>query len=151
MPKIQELISTGGADVNNIEAYNLAMEAANYISNDPLLNRYMEEVTGILSIKTDPPKVKIYRKSFDKTQSDWEFIGVSPLDSMYMPAYLYQWKFERPGYEILYRQFMSKGSMDFRTGKHPAARYECRMLKEGFQPLNMIYIPATDDIPPLFY
>ena len=150
LPKIQELESSGGADANNIEAYNLAVNAVNYIPNDSLLKRRMAEVTGIISIKTEPPGAKIYRKPFNDTEREWKFIGVSPIDSMRMPAYLYHWKFEMPGYETLYRQFWSRGSMDFRTGKHPATKYECRLLKEGFQPTNMIYIPENDEIPAFF-
>ncbi|MBN2365524.1 MAG: hypothetical protein EH225_06025 [Calditrichaeota bacterium] len=147
LPKIGELISLGGADVNNIEAYNLAMKAADYISNDPVFIKRMEEITGIISIITEPPGVKIYRKPFDDTERDWEFIGVSPIDSMRMPAYLYHWKFELTGYETLYRQFWSRRSMDFRTGKHPAGLYKCKMIIQGSQPADMIHIPETDNIP----
>jgi eukaryotic-like serine/threonine-protein kinase len=150
LPKIQELISAGGADVNNIEAYNLAMEAADYIPKDPVLKKRLEDVTGIISVTTEPPGVKIYRKPFNNTEQEWKFIGVSPIDSMRMPAYLYHWKFEMPGYETLYRQFWSRGSMDFRTGKHPAGSYACTMIKQGSQPDNMIYIPETDNIPAFF-
>jgi dienelactone hydrolase len=150
LPKIQELISGGGADAHNIEAYHLAMDAAEYIPDDPSLKKMKEVVTGIISIKTEPPGVKIYCRPFDHSESNWDLVGLSPIDSMSMPGYLYHWKFEMPGYETLYRQFWSKGSMDFRTGKFPAANYECRMKKKGTVPANMIYIPGMEDIPTFF-
>jgi predicted esterase len=150
LPEIRELISSGGADAHNIEAFHLAMNAAEYIADDPLLQNMKEVVTGVISIETEPPGVKIYCRPFDQTEADWEFIGVSPIDSMEMPGYLYHWKFEKSGYETLYRQFWSKGSMDFRTGKHPAASYECRLKKIGTLIANMIYIPETEEIPAFY-
>jgi predicted esterase len=104
-------------------------------------------ITGIISIKTEPPGAKIFRKPFNKTESDWEFIGVSPIDSMYMPNYLYNWKFEKPGYETLYRQFWSRGPLKFSTGKFPAGNQECILDKKGTLPQNIVRIPGTDDMP----
>jgi len=75
---------------------------------------------------------------------------VSPIDSMVMPNYIFHWKFEKPGYEILYRQFWSRGSMDFKTGKFPADAQECILDKEGTLSQNMVHIPGTGDIPDFF-
>ena len=147
LTKIEELRNTGGTGVNNIEAFHIAVKAEKYIPDDPILKQFMEEITGIITIKTQPPGAKIFRKPFNKTESEWEYIGVSPMDSMCMPIYLFNWKFEKPGYETLYRQFWSRGSLDWSTFKYRAGTQVCNMEKKGVLPQNMLSIPGTDDIP----
>jgi len=150
LTQIEELVSKGGADVNNIEAFQLVIEAEKYIPNDPQLKKYAELIQGIISIKTNPSGAKIFRKPFNKPESEWKFIGLSPIDSMRMPKYLYNWKFEKPGYNILYRQFWSRGQRDWNTGKYTAGFQECMMEKKGDQPQNMVRIPGTSNIPDFF-
>jgi len=150
LPNIEELISTGGTGVNNIEAYHLARKADKYIPNEPLLKRTMQQITGIITIKTQPPGAKVFRKPFNKVEKEWEYIGVSPIDSMVMPKYLFNWKFEKPGYDILYRQFWSRGPRDWSTGNYLAGIQECIMEKEDALPRNMVRIPGTGNIPDFF-
>ena len=150
LPKIEELISKGGADVNNIEAFNLAVKAEKYILGDPQLKRFMDIISGIITIKTQPSGAKIFRKPFNKVENEWEYIGVSPIDSMVMPKYLFNWKFEKPGYDILYRQFWSRGPRDWSTGNYTVGIQKCILDKKGSLPMSMMRIPGTVDIPEFF-
>ena len=150
LPTIEELYKVGGIGEHNIEAYHLAQKAGKWIPENLLLKQYLDRITGIISIRTEPSGAKIFRKPFDKTESEWEYIGESPVDSMYMPKYLFNWKFEKPGYETLYRQFWSMGPRDLSTFKPQAAIQECVLMKKEAQPQNMVPVSGTNNIPDFF-
>ena len=69
---------------------------------------------------------------------------------MIMPKFLFNWKFEKPGFDILYRQFWSRGPRDWGTGSYKAGIQECILEKKGKQPQSMLRIPGTDEIPDFY-
>jgi len=147
LPKIVELRNMGGAEENYIEAFDLAVMAEAFIPNDPKLNQHMKWISGVISIQTQPAGARIFRKPFNKSENDWEFIGLSPVDGMRMPNYLFRWKFEKPGYEIMHRLFWSRGSFDLASATLLPGSQNCILDKKGTLPPGMVRIPGTEEIP----
>jgi predicted esterase len=147
LPKIEELRNMGGAEENNIEAFDLAVKAEAFIPNDPKLKQHMKWISGVISIQTQPAGARIFRKPFDKPEADWEFIGFSPVDRMRMPSYLFRWKFEKPEYEIMHRLFWSRGSFDLASATLLSGSQNCILDRKGTIPPGMVRIPGTEEIP----
>ncbi|MEE9442986.1 MAG: protein kinase [candidate division Zixibacteria bacterium] len=146
LPKIEELISMGMHE-NNIEAFDLAVKAEEFIPDDPKLKQHMNLISGVISIHTQPAGARIFRKPFDKSENDWEFIGLSPIDSMRMPNYLFCWKFEKSGYDTMHRLFWSRGSIDWNNVTYLPGFQNCILEKKGTLPPGMVRIPGTEEIP----
>jgi serine/threonine protein kinase len=147
LPKIEELVNMGGPGENFIEAFDLAVKAEEFIPNDPKLKQHMKWISGVISIQTQPAGARILRKPFDKSEDDWEFIGLSPVDSMRMPSYLFRWKFEKSGYETMHRLFLSTGSFELTNATFLPGYQNCILDKKGSLPPNMVRIPGTEEIP----
>jgi len=147
LPKIEELRNLGGTEENSIEAFDLAVKAEEFIPDDPKLKQHMKWISGVISIQTQPAGARIFRKPFDKSENDWEFIGLSPVDSIRMPNYLFRWKFEKPGYDTLHRLFWSRGSFDLITAAFLPGSQNCILDKKGTLPPGMVRIPQTEKIP----
>ena len=147
LPKIEELTDKAAYFENNIEAFDLAVRAETYIPDDPKLKQFMKFSSGIMSIDTQPSGAKVYRKPFDKPESDWEFIALSPIINRRMPFYLFRWKIEKPGYETLYRVSWS-GDLDVVKDKLELSKRKmhCILDESGSLPPNMVRIAETDEI-----
>jgi serine/threonine protein kinase/dienelactone hydrolase len=100
LPKIDQLIEAGWQ--NYVSAYNLAAEAEKYLPQDPKLTEFLSKIAVNISIKTEPPGAKIYMKEYMAPESEWKYLGVSPIDKIRLPIGLFRWKMEKEGYESVF-------------------------------------------------
>ncbi len=80
------------------EAYSLVLEAEKYLKDDPGLIQVLPKIAKYISLDTEPSGAKIYRKGYLDADDQYEFIGVSPLDSLRTYRGASIWKFEKDGY-----------------------------------------------------
>jgi serine/threonine protein kinase/cephalosporin-C deacetylase-like acetyl esterase len=99
LPEIEQLIESNWRDFTN--AYKLAVQAEKYIPNDPKLAELFSRSSLNINIKTEPSEVNIYMKDYKSPDSEWEFMGISPLDSIRVPIGIFRWKMEKEGYETV--------------------------------------------------
>ena len=85
------------------EAYALASQAERYIPRDPLLAKFWPDVSWTESINTSPPGVSIYRKNYSAPDSQYEFVGRSPVKDLRLPLVDSMWKFELSGFITVQR------------------------------------------------
>jgi len=98
IPEIEQLYG----EFNYTSAFQIALEAAKYIPEEHRLVELISLIFRYKSIQTDPPGADIYIKEYSSIDSDWKFLGQSPIDSIRMPAEtLYRWKIEKAGYETV--------------------------------------------------
>ena len=67
LPKIEQLaedIDWSGGGPNAWQAYKVALQSAQYIPNDPLLNRLLKQVSRYVKIYSNPTGAKIYVKPY---------------------------------------------------------------------------------------
>ncbi|MGD9346207.1 MAG: protein kinase, partial [Candidatus Aminicenantes bacterium] len=99
LPQIEMLVEKNFRDFT--EPYKLAVEAEKFIPNDPKLVELLSKCSLNINIKTEPPGAKIYMKEYDIPDSEWEFLGVSPLESVRLPVGIFRWKIEKEGHETV--------------------------------------------------
>jgi len=114
IPEIIKLIE----EEKYIPAYQLAQQAENYITHDPLLSDLWPKMSRKVSIQTDPSGADIYRKNYEDINSRWEYLGQSPLEGIRIPIGYFRWKVEEERYQTLEAAGSgSEGSIHFELDK----------------------------------
>jgi len=102
LPKINELVMAEESGRNNlIEAYKLVQEAEKYLSGDPKLSELASKCAVNISIETEPPGGRVSMKKYSAPDSEWEYLGISPLKNIRLPMGIFLWKMEKEGYETV--------------------------------------------------
>jgi len=99
LPEIERLVENSWRDFT--DAYKLEVKAEKYIPNDPKLKELLAKSSLHINIKTEPAGANIYMKKYSKPESDWEYVGLSPIDSIRVPIGIFRWKIEKEGYETV--------------------------------------------------
>ncbi|MCJ7580764.1 MAG: protein kinase [Candidatus Aminicenantes bacterium] len=100
LPKINDLVMAEGSGRDNlIDAYRLVQEAEKYLSGDPTLSELASKCAVTISIKTEPPGAQISLKKYSAPDSEWEYLGTSPINNIQLPMGIFRWKMEKEGYE----------------------------------------------------
>lgn len=66
-------------------AFSLGLELQSVVSGDTTLDRLKPEFTDFLPVRTDPPGANVYVQRYDAPIDEWEFVGVTPIDSLAVP------------------------------------------------------------------
>ena len=99
LPEIERLIETNWSDFT--DAYKLAKQAEEYIPNDPQLAALFSKTSFNIDINTEPAGARIYMKEYKSPESEWDYLGVSPLEKTRLPVGIFRWKIEKDGYETV--------------------------------------------------
>ena len=83
------------------QAYDLAIEAEQYIPGDSMLFRLFNRMTIISNILSDPPGASVYRKPVGSSESDYDLVGRTPLVSERFYTGFSNWKIEKENYNTL--------------------------------------------------
>jgi predicted Ser/Thr protein kinase len=117
LPRIESLIEEvnlkwQGRWGGMAEAFALAEQAERYIPNDSTLAELWSLCSSQFTVVTDPPGAKVFTREYTEVDSAWEFLGVTPLDSIRVPETYLRWKIEKEGYEtVLAVAATARGSM----------------------------------------
>jgi pimeloyl-ACP methyl ester carboxylesterase len=122
----------------------LSGKAEEYIPNDPRLAELFSKCSLNINIKTDPPGAEIYMKEYAIPDSEWEDLGVSPLENIRLPIGIFRWKIEKEGYETVLAA-SSTWDIDV-VGKNLLIPYDLeRVLDEkGSIPQEMVRITGAE-------
>ncbi|MBM3790645.1 MAG: hypothetical protein FJW35_09895, partial [Acidobacteria bacterium] len=95
-----------------------------------------------INIRTEPPGARIYLKEYAAPDSDWSYLGVSPLEKIRVPIGIFRWKIEQEGYETV---LAAASTWDIGGGEDLLAGYDLvRTLDEqGSRPAGMVRVQAT--------
>jgi eukaryotic-like serine/threonine-protein kinase len=138
LPRVERLVEAGRDSY--AEAYKVAVEARQYIPRDSALTGFLSRITRRISIRTEPPGAKVYMKEYRAPEREWEYLGVTPLDSMELPIGFFRWKMEKDGYETIYAAASTYG-MNVREGKQSIPNMFVRILdKSGSIPAGMVRV-----------
>jgi len=142
LPEIERLIEASALDF--IEVYKLAEKAEKYIANDPKLSEFLSKYSMKILIKTEPPGAKIYRKEYKAPDSEWEYLGVSPIENIRVPIGFFRWKMEKEGYETV-MAVSSTFDFDLKTKRYYVPYDLVRVLdkKENIPP-GMVRVPGGE-------
>jgi serine/threonine protein kinase/formylglycine-generating enzyme required for sulfatase activity/dienelactone hydrolase len=148
LPKIERLIEGGWG--NYVEAYKIAMEARKYIPRDAQLAESLSKVTVNISVRTEPPGAAIYIREYKAPESEWEYLGVTPINDIRLPVGFFRWKMEKKGYETVFAA-VPTFELDLTERKYIVPNDVVRTLDEkGAVPLGMVRVRGQDDISDFF-
>ena len=99
LPEIERLVEASWRDFT--EPYKLAEKVEQYISNDPRLAELLSECSVSINVKTEPPGATVYIKEYKSPTSEWQYLGVSPIEKIRLPIGFFRWKIEKEGYETV--------------------------------------------------
>jgi len=99
LPEVERLVETNWRDFT--DAYKLAAEAEKLIPNDPKLTELFAKCSLNINVTTEPAGADIYMKEYDSPESEWEFLGSSPIESIRLPIGIFRWKMKKEGYETV--------------------------------------------------
>jgi len=139
--EIERLVEENWRDFT--EPFKLAEMAEKYIPNDPKLTELFSKCSLDINIKTEPPGANIYTKEYKYPDSEWEYLGVSPIEKIRLPIGIFRWKIEKEGYETI---LAASSSWDFTIApKEQLIRYDLvRVLdKKGSIPEGMVRVPGV--------
>jgi class 3 adenylate cyclase len=125
--KIEELIETEQIK----QAFQLGEEAEKYIPNDPLLKRLWPRMEYHLVLDTDPSGAQVFRKRIYEPNSEYQLIGITPLDSLRTYRGFSTWSIVREGYDTL----------EFMNAPFIMQNKTYRLSKPGAYPDNMLFVP----------
>lgn len=98
IPEIERLYEEG----DRKGAFEVALQAEKYISKDSTLIKIWPGISNYINIHSDPSGAKVYRSN---TYSDtiWQYLGKTPIDSLRVLRAYSRWKIEKGGFNNIYR------------------------------------------------
>lgn len=127
LPEIERLIEQD----KYLAAFSLAQKAGKYIPKDPMLIKLWPRMLRDISITTTPPGADISYKEYSAIDSDWAYLGRSPLENIRFPIGVYRWVIRKEGFETV-ETVRSEGT------------FAINLDEKGGLPLGMVSIRQRD-------
>jgi len=137
LPEVERLVDQNWRDFT--EPYKLAEMAEKYIPEDPKLSELFSKISLNIDIKTEPPGAQIYMKEYATPDSEWEYLGVSPLENIRLPIGIFRWKMEKQGYEIVLA-----ASSTWDVGEKPSYDLVRVLDEKGSIPEDMVRVSGAE-------
>jgi len=144
LPEVERLLAEGRPE----QAYELALEAEQYLPDDPLLDRLWSELAVHMSFITDPAGATVYWRRYSDVDGPWISLGKTPVENVRLPRAALRWRFEKAGYEAAeravesfdgtYRVELAQGTLADGVVRIPAT--ERGFLLTGY-PLSTYRVP----------
>ena len=144
LPEVEKRIEENDVWRNLTDAYRLAEKAEKTIPRDPKLAELFSKCSFKINIKINPPGAKIYMKEYMAPDSEWTYLGVSPIEQIRLPVGIFRWKIEKEGYETVLAAASTWGpdlSKHDVLGPNDLMRM---MDKKGSIPPDMVRVTGAD-------
>ena len=145
VPRIERLLADGDTE----QAYLLAIEAEDYLPDDPLLARLWSELAARMSFVTEPPGVDVYYRRYSDVDGEWISLGKTPIENVRLPRDALHWRFEKDGFETAERAvetFDGTYEVELLAGELPDEVVRIPPTNNGFlltgYPLSTYDVPA---------
>jgi serine/threonine protein kinase/formylglycine-generating enzyme required for sulfatase activity/dienelactone hydrolase len=148
LPEVGRLVDNSQT-LNTIEAYKKAVEAEQYLADDPTLREYFDQCSLNISIKTSPCGANIYMKEYAKPDEGWTNVGLSPLEKVRVPIGYFRWKIEKDGYETVLAASCTF-QLDFNTQKLEPYNLERTLDPVDSTPPDMVRVGKYAQIEDFF-
>jgi dienelactone hydrolase len=143
LPEVERLIGENDLWRNLVPPYRLAEKAEAIIPRDPRLAELFSKCSLKINIQTEPPGAKIYMKEYKSPESEWTYLGVSPIEKIRLPIGIFRWKIEKEGYETVLAA-ASTWDSDPNSKNTLGPNDLVRVLdKKADLPLGMVRVPGA--------
>jgi serine/threonine protein kinase len=141
LPRIMRLIE----EEDNFSAFQLACQTEKYIPNSQVLKEQLAKISKDISINTTPQGADVYIKDYKAPQSEWEYLGQTPIEHVRLPDSLLRWKFEKQGFVTSERAsppFLRVNDLLFETQNAPPGMIWLPGQEYGF--LHAMFVGILD-------
>jgi dienelactone hydrolase len=138
LDKIAELaedVPWTGEGPETWKAYELAMEATQYIPDDPMLEHLWPQFSRYFKIYSDPSGARVYAKPYADVDSKWRYMGETPIDSIRFPSGYSRIKLEKEGFRS------TKSIVRLNAYQSHTMKMTYRLSEAGNLPEEMELIP----------
>ncbi len=142
IPKIENLLEKlnfgagqTGTGPEAWTAFDVAQKASTLIPDDPALRSLWKYFSQRVNLTTNPAGAKVFARPCTGVDSSWQFMGLTPLDSVLFPSGNISIKIEKKGYEII-EDIISLNSERF--------DWSYTLDQTGTIPQNMILVRKRD-------
>jgi formylglycine-generating enzyme required for sulfatase activity/dienelactone hydrolase len=97
IPQIRQLADSARWEA----AYGLALQARSVVPRDSVLGVLWTRITRRGNIHTEPSGARVYRREYVADSAAWQYLGITPLDSISIPRALSLLRFEKDGFRPL--------------------------------------------------
>ncbi len=104
LPEIEKLaqnIPWTGEGPNAWAAYDLAVQAEQYIPGDPRLQRLIQSICRPVKLSSNPTGARVYAKHYAAADSHWRYLGQTPSDNIRLPIGLSEIRLEKEGFRTV--------------------------------------------------
>lgn len=122
-----------------IGAYRLALDAARYIPDGPLLSHLWPEISQVLSVRTEPKGATVMWRPYADLKAPWQSLGSTPLEKIRIPAGALRVQVSAVGYEpveVAVDRVTSLGAV-------PESLYDFKLRPAGSALSRMIRMPPV--------
>jgi len=146
LPKIVQLAEdTAFFDFSGTQkVYQAAVEVEKFLPNDPALAEIFKKFSTRLSVTTEPPGARVYIKPYQAPEEQWEYLGVSPLESKRLPLEYLRLKIEKEGYETVVAA-STCWNLDFENKAHTPLKILWKLDKVGNVPSGMVRVAGVEN------
>ncbi len=144
LPEIERQIEENDVWRNLAVPYSLAEKAEAVIPHDPKLQALFSKCSVRMTVRTEPPGAKISFKEYETPESEWRFLGISPIEKIRVPIGIFRWKIEKEGYETV---SAAAASWDTNIGRHDIILpYELQRVldRKGSLPPGMVRVSGAE-------
>jgi len=144
LPQIERLIEENNIWRNLVPVYRLAEKAEAIIPRDARLAELFTKCSLKIDIRTEPPGAKIFLKDYEAPDSEWSYLGVSPIEKIRLPIGIFRWKIEKDGYETV---LAAASTWNVDASKHDVI-IPCDLFrtldKQGSIPAGMVRVQGAE-------
>ncbi len=97
IPEIEKLALEGNYDA----AFKLAKRVEEAVPNDPRLIKLWPTISRFIYMSSDPLGADVYRKEYSAVDTDWEYLGKTPIDSLRFPFGFSRLEIEMAGFQTV--------------------------------------------------
>src|SRR4030042_5517805 len=131
LPQIQKMVDENFTPPT--QAFDLAIEAEKYISDDSVLINLWPKISDISSLQSQPEGAMVCWKDYSKPEDPWKTIGITPLQNVRIPYGYKRIKIEKEGFDSVLLTYLGL------LGPDPERIINLDSV--GILPENMVRIP----------
>ncbi len=145
LPNAEAMVEENDVWRNLVPAYRLAEQAEAILGDDPRLSEVFAKCGLHIGLNTEPAGGRVFMKAYSEPESDWQFVGITPLDSVRVPIGIFRWKIEKEGYRTVYAAASTwRNARRWDEESMPAYDIHRTLDKEEEIPTAMVRVPETD-------
>ncbi len=130
IPQIRQLADSGQLE----SAYQVARRASAILPRDSMLRQLWPQFAQAVSIHTEPPGALVYRREYAASDTSWELLGTTPIDSLWFPQGFSRIKIEKRGF----RPYLGAASPPW------LPRRPFQLDSGSSAPAGMVRVPGVD-------